>query len=287
MPKMMSQRQFKQAVQRIMFRKPTVRRCLQCEIEGGSPGRPIQAHSVQANGPLKAICGRHNTVATFYGFFLPRNQGQPSDRGIRMASTFLGLCSTHDNALFHTIDTEPFCGNHQQMLAVMFRGLCWELYLKYDVVQRFEEILGLCERERRFQEREGFLASLEGQKKGISESKGILHDLYHMRTGEQSLDLHGWWGEFSGPSVLAGAGAVNPIFGEDGQALQNPRADSGMGSPLCDGTERQNPRYLRVAFLRSRHGNICQAMGVHRRNARATRMAELVLPQLRKHALQS
>lgn len=111
-------------------------RCL--HYEGGYRcNEMISAHSIQNNGQLSLIseAGHVYRLSTDIET-LRKSRGalQLKKVGVNKASTFLGFCKAHDNALFKPIDQSPLEPNKLQIALYAYRCLCREYFVKENAV---------------------------------------------------------------------------------------------------------------------------------------------------------
>ncbi len=131
----------------------------------------IKAHSIQNNRILREISEKGYVV--MYGFdfreFNPLGPGiQMMEKGRKIATTFTGFCSHHDQTIFTEIDNKNYAiGNKKQDFLFAFRGLCFELYKKETVKSVFEAA-----EEKKFIKDKDFVdAFLMGTNKAIKDLK--------------------------------------------------------------------------------------------------------------------
>ncbi|AZT83662.1 hypothetical protein EHN06_08985 [Marinobacter sp. NP-4(2019)] len=101
----------------------------------------IKAHTIQRASGLSAISEKGHVISPKKGFEnIFKNNGQitPVPIGIGNASTFMGFCSYHDNALFEPIESTTFTLNHQAAFLLAFRALSYEYLTKMNSIKTIE-----------------------------------------------------------------------------------------------------------------------------------------------------
>ncbi len=186
----------------------------------------IRAHTVQRQGGLAAIAEDGHVISPKLGFEdIFRNDGKivPRLHGVRDASTFMGFCGIHDDALFAPIEKGSFTLDSEAAFLLSFRAICYELYTK-DASLRFVEIQRELDRGAPFETQCAIQQDLhfyrEGIKRGLSDLetwKGQYDQAY--RTGD--LGNFSFAGVlFADTLPLVACGAFYPEFGFDGKRLQ-------------------------------------------------------------------
>jgi hypothetical protein len=97
----------------------------------------IAAHSIQKRGQLGLIAEDGHVYRLNADPSTLRDSGgipYPKRIGIRKASTFVGFCKHHDNALFAPIDNATLEPRHQQIALYAYRSLCREYFVKENAV---------------------------------------------------------------------------------------------------------------------------------------------------------
>ncbi|MCF3194863.1 hypothetical protein [Pseudomonas bubulae] len=104
----------------------------------------ISAHSIQRMGQLQHIA-EDGHVYRMNGDIstLRKTNGTPVPKriGIGKASTFLGFCKVHDNALFEPIDNFPLRPTAEQIALYAHRSLCRECFVKENAMQVLKETI--------------------------------------------------------------------------------------------------------------------------------------------------
>lgn len=104
----------------------------------------ISAHSIQRMGQLQHIA-EDGHVYRMNGDIstLRKTNGTPVPKriGIGKASTFLGFCKAHDNALFEPIDNFRLRPTAEQAALYAHRSLCREFFVKENAMQVMKEII--------------------------------------------------------------------------------------------------------------------------------------------------
>lgn len=118
------------------------RRCLHFD-NGSRCNEFISAHSIQKKGQLQLIAEDGHIYRLSADFAtLDKSGGIPLPKkvGIGKASTFVGFCKNHDNALFEPIDNEFLKANKQQVALYAYRSLCREYFVKDNAVKALQEL---------------------------------------------------------------------------------------------------------------------------------------------------
>lgn len=117
-------------------------KCLHPEAsEKTCSNKIIKAHSVQRAGGLSAISDNGHVISVQRGFeSIHKNNGHiiPEPIGIRVASTFTGFCSLHDNNLFKPIENDSFSLNQEAAFLLAFRALAYEHLAKWHAIKSNE-----------------------------------------------------------------------------------------------------------------------------------------------------
>lgn len=186
----------------------------------------IRAHTVQRRGGLAAIAEEGHVISPKLGFEdIFKNDGQivPRLHGVRDASTFMGFCGTHDDALFAPIEKEAFVLNSEAAFLLSFRAICYELYTK-NASLRAVEIQRELDKGRPFEIQCAIQQHLHFYREGI---KRGLRDLETWKSQYDRAYVRGDFGHFSFHGVvlaealpLVACGAFHPEFSFDGNRLQ-------------------------------------------------------------------
>ncbi|MHA1543613.1 MAG: hypothetical protein ACTSU8_00575 [Alphaproteobacteria bacterium] len=103
-------------------------RCLEPELE--CPNKPIRAHSIQNSKVLDLLVEKGHVVKpalTQKGNSPPRMKWEKIGR--HKASTFTGMCESHDCSIFSEIDQKPFDpDNEEQLFLFAYRAACKEFH---------------------------------------------------------------------------------------------------------------------------------------------------------------
>jgi hypothetical protein len=96
------------------------------------PEKAIRAHSIQNNGVLDLLAEAGHVVMLQCKVDAKNGPIRFFDTvGRNKATTFTGLCSSHDNELFRPIDTQPLdLSNKQQLFLLAYRSVLRELTTK-------------------------------------------------------------------------------------------------------------------------------------------------------------
>lgn len=143
-------------------------------------GTIVRAHSVQRNGGLSKI----TTDGRVYSFFgnnimdIEKHKGllAPKLDGVGNASTFTGLCSFHDNAVFSPIEKNPFVATQEHTFLLGYRFFCKELFTKKAVAAMIPHMRNL-DRGRPIEHQYAlheFLSAFEpGREQGLKDTEEI------------------------------------------------------------------------------------------------------------------
>jgi len=153
-----------------LFKKSKPKKCYFSHDKKCST-KVIKAHSIQNNRILREISEKGYVV--MYGFdfkeFNPLGPGiKMMKKGRKIATTFTGFCSHHDQTIFTEIDNKNYViGNKKQDFLFAFRGLCFEFYKKETAKSVFESA-----EEKKFIKNKNFVnAFLMGTNKAIKDLK--------------------------------------------------------------------------------------------------------------------
>lgn len=103
--------------------------------------RIVKAHTIQRAGGLSAIAENGHVISGKRGYEkILKNDGKivPESVGIGKASTFIGFCSIHDNALFEPIETNSSTLNHEAAFLLSFRAISYEYLTKQNAIKAIE-----------------------------------------------------------------------------------------------------------------------------------------------------
>ena len=98
----------------------------------------VSAHSIQNSGQLSLIAEDGHVYRLSTDIETLRKSGgllQLKKIGVNKASTFLGFCKAHDNALFRPIDNFPLEPSKMQIALYAYRCLCREYFVKENAVR--------------------------------------------------------------------------------------------------------------------------------------------------------
>ncbi|SNT68294.1 SEC-C motif-containing protein [Amphiplicatus metriothermophilus] len=97
-------------------------------------GKIVKAHTVPRSGSLKRIAKDGHVYGWSFSDLNKRanHQGipQPTRIGLNIASTFMGFCDAHDNAIFKPVENEKFVFSPEQCFLLGYRALAYEKYMK-------------------------------------------------------------------------------------------------------------------------------------------------------------
>ncbi|MEQ9404789.1 MAG: hypothetical protein RIM99_14450 [Cyclobacteriaceae bacterium] len=102
--------------------------------------KAIKSHSIQNSGTFDLLHSNNH----LYSFRTIHNNSKPELElqliGRNLASTFLGLCKTHDNLLFEPIDKETIdLSNQKQLFLLAYRSILKEFHATIEVFGRFDK----------------------------------------------------------------------------------------------------------------------------------------------------
>jgi hypothetical protein len=105
---------------------------LQCMAPVTPPcrNRPIRSHTMQRSGPLELLADGTGHVLSLENDPRSKSRGAAMVRvGLDEASTFQGLCSHHDNALWRLIDVESLVRpSAEQLFLLSYRTILMHLF---------------------------------------------------------------------------------------------------------------------------------------------------------------
>ncbi|MDP9474289.1 MAG: hypothetical protein M3R38_01050 [Actinomycetota bacterium] len=108
--------------------------------QSNCPAPVIKAHSIQRRGTLESLAEDGHVVMpdlTFKGDDPP--EVRFAEVGLKVASTFTGLCSYHDNKLFEPIDDAPLdFGDREQMFLLAYRSVLKEAHASTRAANRVQ-----------------------------------------------------------------------------------------------------------------------------------------------------
>lgn len=118
------------------------KRCLHFNA-GSECDQIISAHSVQKKRSLSAIAENGHVYQVSPSAFRKQNDRKAvySLIGINKATTFLGFCKFHDNALFKPIDDFDLKPDEEQAVLYAYRSLCREIFVKQNAIEQAEQVL--------------------------------------------------------------------------------------------------------------------------------------------------
>jgi len=149
----------------------------------------IKAHSIQNNRILKKISDEGYVVMFNVSpeSFNPRNPGiRMKETGRRVATTFTGFCSYHDQMLFADIDNNDYSiGDKKKNFLFAFRALVFELYKKERTIALFESI-----------KKEGLAKSKEASKEVkdalMGEEMGVADLRYYFELFKDGIEFNNY-----------------------------------------------------------------------------------------------
>lgn len=157
---------------------------------------------------------------------------QPKQVGLRVASTFRGICEVHDRE-FAPIDNEPFTASPSQCMLLAFRAISFDIYRKAaharsmlnaaSVVSRDENLIALANLE-------SLEGNLLGSDLGQRDMALLKAEVDRALLERNPAVLEYRVLEFSGAPVIAAAGVFTPDFDLQCNRLQ----DLGDESSPCE-----------------------------------------------------
>lgn len=112
---------------------------------GECDGKIVKAHTISRGPNLTKIAENGHVLhhaATINDLRKSRGKLKVKKIGINEASVFSGFCAKHDRELFSCIENEPFAGRPDQCLAVAYRTISRELYLKDAAAHQRDSLRG-------------------------------------------------------------------------------------------------------------------------------------------------
>jgi len=113
-----------------------------CIYANGCDKKPINSHSIQSSRTLKALSNNKNKVGLFSGSVDPFEgvSFQVKEVGINKATTFLGLCSEHDNKTFEPIEKKDFSPDDlEQLFKYCYRTVLRQYYVLNQIDLRWRK----------------------------------------------------------------------------------------------------------------------------------------------------
>lgn len=201
--------------------------CLHPEASKEScSNRVIKAHTIQRAGGLSAIAEEGHVISPKKGFEnIFKNNGEitPAPIGIGNASTFMGFCSYHDNALFEPIENSAFTLNHEAAFLLAFRALAYEYLTKMNSIKTIEIQRDL-DKGKDFQRQvdiQNYLhAHLAGTTRGMKDLEGwkAKYDKIFLIKNFESMPHYAV--EFDGKLPFVCSGGFHPEVDFEGNKLQ-------------------------------------------------------------------
>ncbi|MFA5596215.1 MAG: hypothetical protein WDA26_01445 [Pusillimonas sp.] len=105
----------------------------------------IRAHSIQNGAVLDLLCDNDHVIIPKASLDINTGPKVVFDKvGRNKATTFTGLCDSHDGILFRPIDTQPFSHlNHEHLFLLSYRSVLRELHAQMktavDIQKQYEE----------------------------------------------------------------------------------------------------------------------------------------------------
>ena len=186
----------------------------------------VRAHTVQRRGGIAAIAESGHVISVKSAMQdLVKNDGAfvPRKIGGRRASTFMGFCAKHDNAMFQPVEKQSFTLSPQSCFLLGFRALSNELFSKRAELRAMQGM-------RELDSGKPFAVQCQWQQDmNLREfgSKRALADLERWKSRYDSIFLNGRFEEyryvgvtFSSILPVVGCGAFHPEFDFAGNPLQ-------------------------------------------------------------------
>ena len=188
--------------------------------------RIVRAHTVQLRGGLAAIAESGHVVSAKTGARdLFKNGGvfRPRKVGVRSASTFMGFCDTHDNAMFRPVETGSVLLTPESCFLLGFRPISYELFSKRAAL-RSVNIQRELDRGKPFDYQCGLQQSLhvyeEGTKRGVADCERWKRQYDTILTRQQFNEYRFVGGVYSSVLPVVGCGAFCPEYDFAGNPLQ-------------------------------------------------------------------
>lgn len=108
----------------------TPRECSEKIINAHTLTRSLSLDKIAKNGHIYAFKNKD-----LFSFIKSNGVVKFQKIGVRIASTFRGFCSYHDDYLFSSIEKENFILSTEQILALFFRSFALEYYKKKNVLE--------------------------------------------------------------------------------------------------------------------------------------------------------
>lgn len=199
--------------------------CLHPSAPASCNGRIIRAHTIQRGGGLTKIA-RDGHVYSFQVELIDQLNSQPHSArqvGLRNASTFAGFCAGHDAATFRALETESFSATSEQVVLLLYRAVCRELYAKernldlksfYAMLDR-----GRTEAQQRLMHAR-FKKYLAGVTLAVNDLKAIKLVLERCIAAADFSQVHFFVAELEDPPDIMVSAMLNPEVDFDGNVLQ-------------------------------------------------------------------
>ena len=201
-------------------------RCLHPMSGSDCERSPVSAHTIQRRGGLAAIAEDGHVISPKRGYQdIFKNSGDliPRLMGIRQASTFMGFCDRHDDALFAPIEKNGLTLTAEAAFLLSFRAICYELHAKETSLSHFEILRQLdlgTPYENQCVIQEHLHCFMEGTKRGLS-------DVSTWKAGYDNALTQKDFKAFSFFAIIldemlpiVACGAFHPEFDFAGQLLQ-------------------------------------------------------------------
>lgn len=111
--------------------------CVPQEMKNECSNKIVNAHTVPRSASLKRIARDSHVYALKFDYqthVKKKDKDLYSLVGIGKASTFNGFCGFHDNKVFECVEKEGFSSSPRQCLALAYRAMCREYFMKYCAV---------------------------------------------------------------------------------------------------------------------------------------------------------
>lgn len=188
--------------------------------------RIVRAHTVQLRGGLAAIAENGHVISAKTGAQdLTKNSGVflPREVGVRSASTFMGFCDTHDNAMFRSVETGSVRLNQESCFLLGFRAISYELFSKRAAL-RSVNITRELDRGKPFEDQCRVQQSLhayeEGTKRGVADCERWKKQYNTIFTSERFEEYRFVGVVYSSVLPVVGCGAFFPEYDFAGNPLQ-------------------------------------------------------------------
>ncbi|XHR27257.1 MAG: hypothetical protein ACFUZC_15060 [Chthoniobacteraceae bacterium] len=202
------------------YRTPKI--CLAQHL-GNCSGPAIAAHTIQRSELTKlSTADRHVYGIILGGKTDKRNFMIPDRIGVRVATTFYGVCNRHDTELFYPIEVEKFTASTKQLFLFHYRSVLFEYHRRNFEYQKLEKIYNDLSLTPYVRDAKDLRRSLEANKRDKLEINCIKSecDRIFLSGAYAGCYLHAW--EADQPPPIVGTLAFGPHHDLHGKRIQNP-----------------------------------------------------------------